>query len=245
MGGIRRRSSCCRKFARSTPTRPASSRCRRQPTRRSRSKGLGGELKPFQRAGVTYMLGPSAAPSSLTSRGSARRSRRSRRSRPTAPTRRSSCAGQPQAQLAAGESSAGCRGAACALLEWSTGKKLLTAGGDHRSSTTTSSRRAWMSCARWSPSRWCWTSRTLKNAAAKRTQAVQRLASGGAERRPGDGADRHSGDEPAPGVDRAAADPRAPCRLRLGRKVRPGASAGRTRTCACTGICARAASCAA
>ena len=62
--------------------------------------GLGGELKPFQRAGVSYLLAQ-RAPSSPMSRGWARRSRRSPRSRPTAPTRRSSSAREPQAQLAA------------------------------------------------------------------------------------------------------------------------------------------------
>ena len=39
-------------------------------------QGLGGELKPFQRAGVAYLL-TAAGRSSPTSRGSARRSRRS------------------------------------------------------------------------------------------------------------------------------------------------------------------------
>ncbi len=75
--------------------------------------GLGGELKPFQRAGVSYMLA-SGAPSSPTSRASARRSRRSRRWRPTAPTRRWWCARRASSSTGCARSSAGCRGAACA-----------------------------------------------------------------------------------------------------------------------------------
>ena len=52
---------------------------------------LGGELRPFQRAGIAYAL-RRAAPSSPTSRGSARPSRRWARSRPTTPTPPSSSA---------------------------------------------------------------------------------------------------------------------------------------------------------
>ena len=52
---------------------------------------LGGELAPFQWVAVRYALGR-AAPSSQTSRGSARPSRRWRRSRPTMRSRRSSSA---------------------------------------------------------------------------------------------------------------------------------------------------------
>ncbi len=55
-GWSRRRSSCCRRCARSTPARLASWRSRRRPTRTLEVPGLGGELKPFQRAGVSYLL---------------------------------------------------------------------------------------------------------------------------------------------------------------------------------------------
>ena len=48
---------------------------------------LGGELRPFQRAGVAYVAATRGARSSPTSRASARRSRRSPRSRRTTPTR--------------------------------------------------------------------------------------------------------------------------------------------------------------
>ena len=49
---------CCRRSARSTRAPPASSRCRRRPTAPlDDGPGLlGGELKPFQRAGVSYLL---------------------------------------------------------------------------------------------------------------------------------------------------------------------------------------------
>ena len=60
--------------------------------RAARGRGrLGGELQPFQRAGVRYVLGRGAR-SSPTSRASARPSRRSPRSRPTTRSPRSSSA---------------------------------------------------------------------------------------------------------------------------------------------------------
>ena len=46
-----RRSRCCRRSASSTRARPAWWRCPPPPTRRCDVPGLGGELKPFQRAG--------------------------------------------------------------------------------------------------------------------------------------------------------------------------------------------------
>ena len=52
----RRRLWYCRRSANSTPTRPASWRSHAPPTRALEVPGLGGELKPFQRAGVSYLL---------------------------------------------------------------------------------------------------------------------------------------------------------------------------------------------
>ena len=59
-----------------------------------------------------------------------------------------------------------------------------------------------------------------KNAAAKRTQAVQRLSSVGAQRWLGPGFERDASDQPSSRADLAAAYPRASCRLRLGCALR-------------------------
>ena len=50
------RSRCCRRSASSTPAPPASWRSRRRTDAELEVPGLGGELKPFQRAGVSYLL---------------------------------------------------------------------------------------------------------------------------------------------------------------------------------------------
>ena len=55
-GWLPRRSPCCRTSASSTPAPRASWPSPPPPTPPSRSPGLGGELKPFQRAGVNYLL---------------------------------------------------------------------------------------------------------------------------------------------------------------------------------------------
>ena len=55
-GSTPTRSRCCRRSASSTPTPPDSSRSRPRPTPTLDVPGLGGELKPFQRAGVSYLL---------------------------------------------------------------------------------------------------------------------------------------------------------------------------------------------
>ena len=47
---------CCRRSASSTRTRPGSSRCPAATDAALDVPGLGGELKPFQRAGVRYLL---------------------------------------------------------------------------------------------------------------------------------------------------------------------------------------------
>ena len=67
---------------------------------------------------------------------------------------------------------------------------------------------------------------------------------GGPARGPRAGAERYAGDEPPGGADLPAAHHRAPGGLRLGRALRRSASAAPTLICACTGTCARAASCA-
>ena len=56
------------------------------------------------------------------------------------------------------------------------------------------------------------------------------------------GSDRDAADEPAAGADLPAADPRAPRRLRVRARSSASASAARMRTSACIGICGRDAS---
>ena len=55
-GSIPRRSRCCRRFASSTPTPRGSSELSAATDADLDVAGLGGELKPFQRAGVSYLL---------------------------------------------------------------------------------------------------------------------------------------------------------------------------------------------
>ncbi len=82
-----------------------------------------------------------------------------------------------------------------------------------------------------------------KNAARQAHPGGPAALRGGAARGSRAGADRHAGDEPPAGADRAAADPRAARRTSARARSSAGASAAPTPTCACTGTCARAASC--
>ena len=181
--------------------------------------GLGGELKPFQRAGVSYLLERRRAfladeqglgktieaLATLEAAGAYPGGRR--------------LSGEPEAQLAA-------RARALAARAQRAGALAATAAASRsrprtsRSSTTTSSPRGWRSWPRCAPralvldeSHYC------KNAAAKRTQAVQRLSARGAARGLRARAERHAGDEPTGRADLPAADPRPARGVRLGRRA--------------------------
>ena len=175
------RSRCCRRSASSTRAPPAWWRCRAPTDASLHVAGLGGELKPFQRAGVSYLLARRRAfladeqglgktiealaaleaggayPAVVVCPASLKLNWLRELER-WLPQRR-----RRVRQRARGNSGAGGR---------------RRAPRTSRSSTTTSSRRAWRSCARWSRARSCSTSpttaRTPRPSARRRSSGCRR-----------------------------------------------------------------------
>ena len=218
-GSTRARSRCCRRSASSTPAPPGWWRCRPPTDAPLEVGGLGGELKPFQRAGVSYLL-----------------------ARRRAFLADEQGLGKTIEALAALEADGAYPAVvvcpASLKLNWlrelerwlpARSAQALSGHGARdrrgartsRSSTTTSWPRGWTSCSAVAPralvldeSHYC------KNASAKRTQAVQRLAATVPRRRTRARADGHARDEPSRRARLAAAHPRPAGGLRLGSGVR-------------------------
>ena len=86
-------------------------------------------------------------------------------------------------------------------------------------------------------------SHLCKNPQAKRTQAVRRLAETRRARRPAPGPDRHAGAQPRRGAHQPAARASGAWRTSARARASPVSSAASSPRSACTGTCAGAASC--
>ncbi len=185
-GSTRTRSRCCRRSASSTRAPPGWWRCPAPPTRRCTSPASAASSSRSS-APASATCSPAGARSSPTSRVSARRSRRSPRSRPPAPTRRWSCARRASSSTGCASSSAGCRSAAPARSP-ATARARTRSGPRRRRQrrgpvadiTVVNydivAARLHELCALRPRALVLDESHYCKNAAAKRTQAVQRLS---------------------------------------------------------------------